>query len=321
MINKVIKLFFLATVVSMLLVTNIVALEYVGDNSFLFSVSESEKSTRENNTKISGVIPIINGSTSIAAEVNDKIDEIYTAKIKAAASNRAKEVIFNYKKYQNKNYLSFVITSKTINATEKNEVATINVDLNQLKIINLSDFATNSKISIDVINSYIDFFKANSSVEYNLNFNDINQNSSFYINNDKLYLIFNLGDFNLSAEEIDTLLIPYDKFNKFVLKEDEFYLSANFKSKMIPLRKISELLDYNVGWDEKTSEVTISRGDTFVTLNPNSDIYTFNKKNIILENKPEIKKDATYVPLSFFSDVLGIPYFVGDEGIIFYSFD
>lgn len=71
---------------------------------------------------------------------------------------------------------------------------------------------------------------------------------------------------------------------------------------MVPLRAIAESLGHEVAWDNDLKRVTID-GDISFTIG--TDSFTKGENTIELGTAPEISQDRTFVPLSFFQQLLG----------------
>lgn len=71
---------------------------------------------------------------------------------------------------------------------------------------------------------------------------------------------------------------------------------------MVPLRAIAESLGHEVAWDNDIRRVTI---DNDVSFTIGTDSYANGEKIIELGTAPEILQDRTFVPLSFFQQVIG----------------
>lgn len=71
---------------------------------------------------------------------------------------------------------------------------------------------------------------------------------------------------------------------------------------MLPLRAIAEALDYEVAWDAESRSVTLN---TFISLSIEKDSYIYARMApISLGAAPELTDNATYVPITFFTEVL-----------------
>ena len=90
--------------------------------------------------------------------------------------------------------------------------------------------------------------------------------------------------------------------------EDEIILADAYKNEigavMVPLRVIAEALGYEIGWDGETESVLINN---VMSLSIGKDYYTFARMAPIeLGAAPELTNSTTFVPLSFFKDVMKI---------------
>ncbi len=71
---------------------------------------------------------------------------------------------------------------------------------------------------------------------------------------------------------------------------------------MVPLRAIAEALGYDVYWNSSTRGVTIGKG---ISLTIGKDYYSYMRMSpIYLGTAPELVDSTTYVPLSFFNELM-----------------
>lgn len=73
---------------------------------------------------------------------------------------------------------------------------------------------------------------------------------------------------------------------------------------MVPLRAISEALNYEVTWNNEERCIMVG-SDVQVRIGEKS-ITVAGKDTVLLESAPLIKDDRSYVPLSFFKEALGV---------------
>lgn len=75
----------------------------------------------------------------------------------------------------------------------------------------------------------------------------------------------------------------------------------------LPVRKIAEHFGYAVGWQEEGNIVTLTKGAQYLTFSIGQDAYTFAKTApYLLGAAPYLSEDVTYVPVAFFTDLLGL---------------
>lgn len=83
------------------------------------------------------------------------------------------------------------------------------------------------------------------------------------------------------------------------------YISEN-GSTMLPLRILSETLNYKVEWDNKEQEASISKDGKYIKLTVGYHNAKVNDGYIQLASVPEMKDNTVYVPLRVVSDALGL---------------
>lgn len=82
---------------------------------------------------------------------------------------------------------------------------------------------------------------------------------------------------------------------------------------LIPVRKVSESLNANVGWDAETRTVTISKDEKSFSLTIDSKVVDIaNANDVVLDVPAQIINDRAYVPVRFVSESFG--YVVGWDG-------
>ena len=106
--------------------------------------------------------------------------------------------------------------------------------------------------------------------------------------------------------------------NGEVLNADTYAEGDNL---MLPLRALCEKLGYEVGYDAKTTMITLTKGVHYITMYPTKDEYTFSKMSpMSLGIAPQLVDDRTYVPVSFVENILqGVGCEVFENGEIIIS--
>ncbi|WP_069998333.1 copper amine oxidase N-terminal domain-containing protein [Cellulosilyticum sp. I15G10I2] len=75
---------------------------------------------------------------------------------------------------------------------------------------------------------------------------------------------------------------------------------------MVPLRAISEAVGFEVSWEERSKTIRVGKG---ISLAIDEDYYTYMKTAPIqLGTAPELVENTTFVPLSFFKDVMRLDH-------------
>ncbi|MGL4346274.1 MAG: copper amine oxidase N-terminal domain-containing protein [Cellulosilyticaceae bacterium] len=83
------------------------------------------------------------------------------------------------------------------------------------------------------------------------------------------------------------------------------YISSN-GSTMIPLRVLSESLNYQVAWNSKEQEAVISDASSIITLSVGYHNAKVNDRWVQLQSVPEMVGNTVYVPLRVIADTMGL---------------
>lgn len=73
----------------------------------------------------------------------------------------------------------------------------------------------------------------------------------------------------------------------------------------LPVRKISEKMDYKVEWKDKDRRVTLKNGEKEVTFTIDERVYSANGEEKSSDVAPFIVGDRTYLPMRFLGEALG----------------
>lgn len=116
---------------------------------------------------------------------------------------------------------------------------------------------------------------------------------------------------------------PQDSFNGMnyilvvngkPLQDRSVYSSEN--ELMIPLRSLTEALDYEVTWNQEKKTVELQQAAQWFSLTIGEDRYNVARMLVQLGKAPELKDGRTYVPLSFAEKVLKMGTKVDETGVI-----
>lgn len=277
------------------------------------SITTEQMNTRENQTSISGNKPLVASASYSLKPVSTVIDNIYKDKIKTVATQRAKNIVFDYKVFDSKDYISILIISNIQNSTQSQQVSSVTFKKSNGQIVSLSDVLAGKPI--DVLENYV-----NSKEDYGKTVS-VNDSTTFYINSsNKPVLVFDsykLGQKQFRYEEI---VIDLSNVTSFSLPKSNYYIKDKFNIRMVPLRKTAQGLYFDVKWVPKTKTFTVSDNQTTASGNIYSYDYTVNTKKVALESKPELTNGTLYVPISFYTDALDLSYKIDNSGdITFYK--
>lgn len=86
---------------------------------------------------------------------------------------------------------------------------------------------------------------------------------------------------------------------------------------MLPLRAVAEHFGYAVEWIEESQSVTLTKGAVYVIFSIGNNEYAFSRMAPqALESAPVlVNNETTYVPMSFFTELLGLNAREAEEGI------
>jgi len=85
---------------------------------------------------------------------------------------------------------------------------------------------------------------------------------------------------------------------------------------MVPVRQYAEKLGYTLSWDGSTQSVILTKGDARFTITVGVNEYLVDNQMVPLESAPENQDGSVYVPVTFFTKVLGASYSVDMDGNI-----
>lgn len=114
------------------------------------------------------------------------------------------------------------------------------------------------------------------------------------------------------AESTDVQLIVNDAYVGSSEAEGQVYINDAGRT-MIPLRLVSETLDYETNWQPDGSiQITSTDGTVDVTLQIGSTAYTANGEAGTFATAPTLKNDRAYLPARDFTKLYGSIYWDGD---------
>ena len=114
------------------------------------------------------------------------------------------------------------------------------------------------------------------------------------------------------AESTDVNLIVNDTYVVSSEAEGQVYINDAGRT-MIPLRLVSETLDYETNWQPDGSiQITSADGTVDVTLQVGSTAYTANGEAGTFATAPTLKNDRAYLPARDFTELYGSIYWDND---------
>ena len=121
------------------------------------------------------------------------------------------------------------------------------------------------------------------------------------------------------AESTDVQLIVNDAHVGSSEAEGQVYINDAGRT-MIPLRLVSETLDYETNWQPDGSiQITSADGTVDVTLQIGNTAYTANGETGTFATAPTLKNDRAYLPARDFTELYGSIYWDNDTRTVWIS--
>ena len=260
------------------------------------------------------------------------------------------EIRINYEIKSDEDILSFVVTTYSYvgGANGMSRKDYYNIDIKGNKIVKLEDlFKENSNyrtVLNDEINRQIKKQMAANEKMYfegEEGFKSIKDEQSFYIDESKnLVITFQMYDiaprssgypeFEIPKENIVHILKEVESitadseitsFDRIIINGKKRKLeNPMFQSEkgrvMMPLSEVAKALDFEVTWDGKNKVASMKKGPVSAGAYVNHDRYYFLKSFVYLEEKAQLIKGRTYVPISFIQQVLQGQITVNEDGML-----
>lgn len=284
-----------------------------GQNSIVFS-----------EVKITGKKPVLQNYTNakVQKQVNQAIDDIFAMRLKNIEDN-GNGAKFSYEIIENttSGIISLLIYTEEESDSMNQYVDTIN--FNADSIIKITDKNALDANGVKLANDYIVGIIKENPEKYSSNFKGIDENQDFYIDGKKLILLFDKYEIAPGTEGITIIEMDYNNVININVKNSDYIIKPDYKVKMIQLVQITDIkkLGYTLDWDAKTGAIEVSQNNRLVaTMKIGSEFYSKgNRQKKALEYSPEIIDNRTYVPISFFEEILDFTYYVYENGDIVFS--
>lgn len=293
--------------------------------SFTFNVYASNNITntasniniKKENTSITGKYPILSGITNreFQNNVNKKIDTLVKNKLTSYSTKNNNKVDVTYDIIQDGNIVSVMIYFKNMYTNEV-DAYSVNFNAKTNKYIDINGYLGAN--GLNYVNKVL-AYKAN---DMNITYKKATTATPFYIKNSNVYVVFGAGSLTFAQKGNIIFEVLQQNLDNFVIKSNEYYKKSGYNVKMVPLRETLEYFGYEMTWKDGT--VTILKNKKFVSyLVINENRYSDKNNKIIrqLEFAPELKNGKTYVPISYFSQILEMLFAVdSNENIVISSY-
>ena len=299
-------------------ILNINSFVFAADTKYIKDSPVSQNIIGE--AEITGKIPILRGFSdrNLEKDLNEKIEAVYKKEVAAVEDSFAK-ITFTYAVKQFNSIVSILMYITVDSDIEKEKVISFNYDSDICKIIWLDDpniFGINAvKIANKAVSAKINALPA----KFNTNFSSISPSQSFYMENNEVVILFDESEIAPAYEGIKAIPIPLRSVKHFTINSDEYAVKKDhYNLKMIPLKYVVSNFGYTLNWNPSTKDIYIYKNNQYVariTVAQNQ-YFKGQAAKRQLEVAPEIiRDDRTYVPISFFEEILDIQFSVdyGDK--------
>ena len=283
-------------------------------------IEYNEIATREEGLEMEGRIPILNSNAgSVQSAINAEIEQAIDTKVSRAREGRARILAFDYQTYFSTPYMSIILKSTATAASSKTEVMSINFNTNTGALVSASDII--GPYVVQLANRLLSEMIRRNPENFNPAFVGMQQDQAFSITNREITFWFNEFQLAPGFEGIVSLSLRLNNIQTVILSVDDLHTRSAFNLKMIPLHIIVDL-GYTLTWDGDTNRASIyQNGELIIELTPGHNDYVWEQRfTRSLEVAPELIVDRTYVPISFFDQILNlIAYSIDDCGNITFA--
>ncbi|MCL2377339.1 MAG: copper amine oxidase N-terminal domain-containing protein [Defluviitaleaceae bacterium] len=267
--------------------------------------------------EITGQVPYAQTGSD---RLNEELNERFTAQRNAFEQDHltsALSIHFDDARYTSGNFASVVFTKEATSASITSAISTTVIDARTNRVVTLSDYNVNIT---QVINGYINNKISANPRGFVTNFTGIDANHPFYLDDDHLVIPFGSSELVPDERNVHYVQLSISNIQDETIGSSFFETlpPSQYNTIMVRLTEVVSRFGYEYEWIGETRTVNIMiDGDivSYVTLDENSYHYR-DRTPRELELAPMAFNDRAYVPLSFFSELMGIPATVTTSGIV-----
>ncbi len=272
-------------------------------------IKDKNGNMKQDGLEVNATLPmvIIESNPYLQNKINKRIDEVFYLCVQNASNTNSRRADIEYSTFIYEDVYSLIIKAVYYNGYTEEHVHSINFDMSVLDTVDITNICGPN--SAYLLTSYLTAEVKNARFQ---NFPAISGRQSFYVENGNLVLLFD------NQKVIEEVSVPLDWFKNMFVDKSLYYQKDGYGIKMLPLRNICEFFNYVVKWNGTIIEV--SREGFFSTMNLGENKYFKGRLPArTLEVAPENKDGITYVPISFYSEILGLAYSIDANGNIIFS--
>lgn len=287
-------------------------------------IDYEEIDTREEGLEMEGRIPVLNEyAGQLRYEINEEVDRIISEKIADAREVRSRSLYFDFETYFSAPHMSIILKSTAASASSKTEVVSINFDTRTGELISAEDIVGPHVVQL-ADRLLVEMIRRNPE-RYNPSFAGMREDQAFSVTDEEIIFWFNEFQLAPGFEGIVPLALRLDDIKEVRLSREDYSIRREFNLKMIPIR-IVEGLGYDFTWHEEMypypHRVTIyHNGELVIELTTDVNDYVRESRfRRSLEAAPEFVGGTTYVPISFFDQILSlVAYSIDDSDYITFA--
>ncbi|MBR1737124.1 MAG: copper amine oxidase N-terminal domain-containing protein, partial [Firmicutes bacterium] len=244
-------------------------------------------------------------------KVNAAITDIYDLKVAEAGERKVRLLKFSHDSFFENGILSVIIYSTNVVSGETSvRTVVVNTKVNAFSSINGILGGNGIKYAKKVVENTIN---NDSKIKYTADAT-VDEYTPFYFRNRAIVVMFDAGEITYASKGVRYFSVPAANMKNVIIPSSQYYVKSSYNVKMLPLRQAAESFGYTVGWDAGTNSISVSGNGINSLLSPGKNNYTKNKTSKRLEFAPEIKNGITYVPISYFEEVLDMLFSVDNNG-------
>lgn len=274
---------------------------------------------KKNNFVVFGEYPVVKGlsNKNFEAKVNNEINKIIKENFVSYQKIANFKIQLSYETIVDKDIVSILLYFKN---TFSDEIYPFSVNFDSKKniFIDINKFLGVNGLSYSnkVVNS-----KAN---DLGYNFIEVTNKTPFYIKNNNVYIVYGAGSITFVQNGNIIFEILSKNIKNYRLPSTLYYKKSEYNVKMVPFREILEYFGFEMKWNAVSNSATVYYNNKFVSyIVVGKNIYTGKNNKVVrqLEFPPEMRNGKTYVPISYFSNILEMLFAIdGNNDIIISSY-